>query len=272
MNVKNNHWIITFVLTILCNNLLAIARLFLLSGKSCPSGCRNQSVAAVVFAGLLMYGLPAAAELDRALTAAGWSEFTFEGKPANQFLQQADSPDVIQIDTDKSVSIAYLAFSARPVNLKRTPYLTFSWRRLGLAVDADLTRKGGDDRTLAVYVAFSWQPERASLKERLLRPFVESREGPAAPGRVLTYLWGGGAGRGVWFENPYTGKAGWMQILQLPSDPVRQWFSHQIDVRSDFIDRFGYPPPAPSYIAIAADSDDTNTAFSAQVRGLGFSG
>ena len=40
-------------------------------------------------------------------------------------------------------------------------------------------------------------------------------------------------------------------------------FDHQIDVWADFIDRFGCPPPAPSYIAISADSDDTGIKFSA---------
>ena len=83
---------------------------------------------------------------------------------------------------------------------------------------------------------------------------------------------GGGQRRGRWFENPYTGSAGWMQILQVPSDPEQVWFSHQIDVRADFKDRFGYPPPNPSYIAIAAHSDDIKSMFSAQVRTLGFSG
>ena len=205
-----------------------------------------------------------------ALEKAGWSEFTFEDKPANQFLHPFGDTDIIQVDTDKSVSIAYLPFVKKTVNLKYTPSLTFSWRRLGPAVDTDLTIKGGDDRTLAIYVAFPYQPERASPKERLLRPFVEAREGSSTPGRVLTYLWGGGE-RGHWFENPYIGEAGWMRVLQIPSDANRTWFDHHINVWADFIDRFGYPPPDPSYIAISADSDDTGIKFSAQVRSLKFS-
>ena len=214
---------------------------------------------------------PVQADLTKALEEAGWSEFTFEDKPANQFLHPNGDTDVIQVDTDKSVSIAYLPFVKKTVNLKHTPTLTFSWRRLGPAVDANLTRKGGDDRTLAIYVAFPYKPEQASLKERLLRPFVEAREGSSAPGRVLTYIWGGGE-RGRWFENPYIGKAGWVKVLQIPSDANWTWFDHQIDIWADFIDLFGCPPPAPSYIAISADSDDTGIKFSAQVRDLKFSG
>ena len=179
--------------------------------------------------------------------------------------------DIIQVDTDKSVSIAYFLLEKKSVNLKRTPYLTFSWRRLGPAFDTDLTKRGGDDRTLAIYAAFPYQSERASLQERLLRPFVEAIEGKKAPGRVLAYVWGGGE-RGGWLENPYIGKAGWMQVLQTPLDADQTWFDHQIDVRADFIDRFGYLPPDPNYIAVAADSDDTGIKFSAQVEGLRFCG
>ena len=54
-----------------------------------------------------------------------------------------------------------------------------------------------------------------------------------------------------------------MQVLQIPSDANWTRFDHQIDVWTDFIDRFGYPPPAPSYLAIFADSDDTGIKFSA---------
>ena len=137
---------------------------------------------------------PVQADLMKALQEAGWAEFTFEDKPANQFLYPDGDTDVIQVDTDKSVSIVYLPFVKKTVNLKHKPILTFSWRRLGPVVDTNLTRKGGDDRTLAIYVAFPYKPEQASLKERLLRPFVEAREALLPQGRVLTYLWGSGEG------------------------------------------------------------------------------
>ena len=107
---------------------------------------------------------PVQADLMAALEEAGWSEFTFKEKQANQFLHLDGDTDVIQVDTDKSVSIAYLPFVKKTVNLKHTPILTFSWRRLGPAVDTNLTRKVSDDRTLAIYVAFPYKPEQASLK------------------------------------------------------------------------------------------------------------
>ncbi len=208
------------------------------------------------------------ADIDSMLEAEGWSEFRFDDKPANQFTVVSGTPSVIRIDTQQSVSIAYLPFPEGSIDLGQTPVLSFSWQKQGQTPDTDLTRKGGDDRIAAVYVAFPYQPENASIKDRLLRPFVEARQGKDAPGRVLTYLWGGGAKRGEWFENPYTGKAGWMQIRQLPSEPEQVWFSHEIDVAADFMNRFGYEAPSPSYIAITADSDDTDAMFSVFIKGL----
>ncbi len=217
---------------------------------------------------ILLASGPVSAQLDSVLTERGWQEFTFDDKAQNSFSAlpaEGGYTDIIEIISEKSVSIGYLPFREGQIDLTETPVLTFSWQRSGPAVDTDLTVKGGDDRLLAVYVAFPYQPERASFAERLTRPLVEAREGKQAPGRLLTYLWGGGAALGHWFENPYTGKAGYMQILQMPDAPADIWHGHQLDVAADFEARFGYPPPPPSYIAIAADSDDTQTRFTVRI-------
>ena len=44
-------------------------------------------------------------------------------------------------------------------------------------MDTDVSKKGGDDRILAIYLAFPYQPEFASFKEKLLRPLVVASKG-----------------------------------------------------------------------------------------------
>jgi len=208
------------------------------------------------------------AEIDSELTAQGWREFTFDDKAENRFRLRPDiggRQAVIEVESRQSVSIAYLPFDKEEIDLKKTPYLAFSWQRLGRAINTDVSKKGGDDRIIAVYVAFPYQPDKASFSERLLRPLVEAKQGKDAPGRILTYLWAGGPMPGQWFENPYTGKAGYMRILQAPSAEAHQWFDHKPNIAADFKDSFGYWPPSPSYIAIASDSDDTSSHLSVLV-------
>ena len=223
--------------------------------------------------GAFFIASPASAQLDERLQQAGWAEFVFEQKRENHFsvLDNAPAKNSIHITTDNAVSIAYMPFAAGQIDLQHTPYLSFAWARLGQAIDTDLTQKGGDDRIASLYIAFPYQPDKASFTERLTRPFVESRKGKDAPGRVLTYLWGGGARVGKWFENPYTGKAGWMKILQTPDAPPDIWFEHSLNIKADFLARFGYMPPPPSYIAVGADSDDTMSNFQVKIKNIEFS-
>ena len=215
------------------------------------------------------------ASLDSQMKQAGWQEITFDRLDANHFtlVRPADNlaGQEVRLDSENSVSVAYFPFDKGAVNLARTPYLEFEWKRYGDAVSTDLSKKGGDDRILSVYLAFAYQPERASLKEKLARPFVEASQGKDAPARLLSYLWGGRPATDDWFENPYTGRAGYMKILSRPDEAEGVWLSHKVNVLDDFEDRFGYPPPPLLYIAVSADTDDTKSSLTAHLRALRFS-
>ena len=214
---------------------------------------------------------PAAAQIDSHLKADGWKEFTFDDKKQNIFKRVGK--DIVEIHTDNSVSIAYLPFDAEKLDLNATPTLAFAWQHEGQIIDTDVSKKGGDDRILAIYLAFPYQPEHASFKEKLMRPLVVASQGRDAPGRLLTYIWAGAPDVGSWFENPYTGKAGYMQVIQGADDASNNpdsWRQHKVNIAQDFKDRFGYFPPTPAYVAIGVDSDDTMTRAIMRVRGLGF--
>ena len=122
---------------------------------------------------VLFICFPVKADLTTALEKA-WDGLSslLKTNRRTSFCIRLENTDIIQVDTDKSVSIAYLPFVKKTVNLKYTPLLTFSWRRLGPAVDTDLTIKGGDDRTLAGFMwVFPISLNEPPRRERLLRPF-----------------------------------------------------------------------------------------------------
>ncbi|MGC6473724.1 MAG: DUF3047 domain-containing protein [Candidatus Puniceispirillaceae bacterium] len=225
-------------------------------------------IAASIF---LIGAQPAFAQIDSRLKADGWKEFTFDDKKQNIFKRVGE--DIVEIQTNSSVSIAYLPFDGKTLDLRETPTLVFEWQHEGQIIDTDVSKKGGDDRILAIYLAFPYQPEDASFKEKLMRPLVVASQGREAPGRLLTYIWAGAPEVGRWFENPYTGKAGYMQVIQGANDASNNpdiWRQHKVNIAEDFKDRFGYFPPNPAYVAIGVDSDDTHTTAITRVRGLGF--
>ena len=237
---------------------------------------RRKSLLSLSMLGLAFIAITATsqlayAQIDSRLKINRWKEFTFDGQQQNTFRQLEEG--VIEIETNKSVSIAYLPFDTAKLDLRKTSNLVFEWQHEGQVIDTDVSKKGGDDRIIAIYLAFPYQPENASLKEKLLRPLVVASKGRDAPGRLLTYLWAGEPKVGRWFENPYTGKAGYMKVIQDARDGSNNaniWHAHKVNIVADFQDKFGHMPPTPAYVAIGVDSDDTKMRAITRVRGLKF--
>ncbi len=214
---------------------------------------------------LLSFGLPALAGVDEALLAEGWSEVVFDGKMPNRFAP--DDSGGVAVFSEGTVSLLQRPLS---VDLQQNPVLTWRWRVDQAAPPTDLAVKGGDDRSLAVYVAFPFQPEEASLMERTKRAIVENLAGKKVPGRVLVYVWGGAGERHDHVPNPYLGEAGMTTILRPAGSETGVWQDESIDVAEDYRDSFASEPPDPISIAIGADSDDTMSRIRAVITDLTF--
>ncbi|MCS6778075.1 MAG: DUF3047 domain-containing protein [Geminicoccaceae bacterium] len=229
-----------------------------------PRFHRRRFLLAAAMAGLVPgRGLQAA--FDGALAADGWQEMTFRDKPGNRY--RLDGDGTVVIESRASVSVAWRDLSA---DLARTPILRWRWRVDRAVPPTDLTRKGGDDRSLSVYVAFAWVPERASLLERSVRAVLSSLAGQELPGRLLTYVWGGDGRANGWFDNPYLPTGAKLRVLRDGSAPLGAWLEERVDVRADFRAAFGEEPPAVERIGIGADSDDTGSEARGAIRDLGW--
>ena len=213
----------------------------------------------------LVLGLPALAVVDKKLLADGWSEVLFDGKTPNRF--EAHGEGGVAVISNGTVSLLQRPLA---IDLQENPVLTWRWRVDQAAPPTDLSIKGEDDRSLAVYVAFPFQPEEASLMERMKHAIVESTVGSNTPGRVLIYVWGGEGVRGEHVSNPYLGKAGMTTILRPAGSATGVWQDESVDIAEDFKNSFGSEPPDPISIAIGADSDHTMSRVQAVIKSLTF--
>ncbi len=205
------------------------------------------------------------AVLTPGLEAKGWHELPNPHKSENRFSLGQDG--AIEVASRDSVSTLYKPVD---VDLAKRPILTWRWRVDQAAPATDLTAKGEDDCSLAVYVGFPYQPERASIVERVKRQLVESWAGADAPGRVLRYVFCGQGERGEMIKSPYLGDAGMIKILRPADSPTGQWFEEQVDIAADYQKAFGEKPQNPSQIAIQADTDNTHSTSRAEVADLAF--
>ena len=215
---------------------------------------------------LLIGGTPmAGAVVAPELLAKGWRELPNPNKPENVFGLAAE--DAVEVVSRGSVSTLY-----RPVavDLEERPLLTWRWRVDEAAPATDLSAKGEDDCSLAVFVGFPYDPGQASFFERMKRPLVESWVGADAPGRVLRYVFCGDHRQGETVESPYLGDAGAIRVLRSAAGPTGEWLEEQVDLVADYRAAFGEAPPDPSQIAIQADTDNTDSTSRAQVADLAF--
>jgi len=201
----------------------------------------------------------------RSLSELGWEEITFSNKTPNEYVALDDGG--IEVSSDQGVSLL-----KKPVmiDIAAEPKLSWRWRVSTSTASTDLSVRGEDDRSLAVYVAFPFVPEEASMFERLERNLVEATMGKDAPWRVLAYVWGGLGERGDQVSSPHMGDAAMMKILRPGKAPTKMWFNEQVDIVEDYRSTFGSKPPDPVYIAISADTDDTATMAEGTVTDLEF--
>jgi hypothetical protein len=208
----------------------------------------------------------AAGDLPSDLWREGWRLLKVPGKAQAEFTKQGLG--AIAISADKAVAFLY-----RPLDPAMGPKrrLAWSWRVDRAAPPTDLARAPGDDRSLAVHLVFPVDAERLSLLERMELALTRLVAPPLA-GRVLTYVWGGDHPEGSVLINPHLDRQGRIIVLRSGFATLGNWKTEGIDFADDFRKVYGSSAPAPAFLAISADSDDTASRIFGAVADLTFGG
>ncbi|MCC1494444.1 DUF3047 domain-containing protein [Cognatishimia sp. F0-27] len=195
--------------------------------------------------------LPASAEavpFDNAWKKQGFSLFS-----SNRY---SYGGTVMGVSSDGSVSLTYRSL---PQSAWDARSARWSWAVAQGVRPTDLTRKGGDDRNLALYFVFL--PEtQVSQASRSITRLLRNDEV-----RVLAYVWGGNHARGSVLPSPYMGSRGKTIVLRGAGEGRAE---ERVDLAADFARAFGGTPGALVGVAVSADSDDTDGMIRAELRGL----
>lgn len=201
------------------------------------------------------FALVAAAALAQPIPfTASWTEQRFSILSSNDYARNGDSLGV------RSNGTVSLLWTPLPRTLWQGRRAAWEWQVEKSVPPTDLTRKGGDDRNLALYFVFL--PEAVALRaqDRGVRALLEAPEA-----RVLMYVWGGGHATGELLPSPYLGPRGRSLIRQPAGTGAAR---ERVDLERDHRRAFGTAPESLVGLAVSSDSDDTGTEVIARVARL----
>lgn len=166
----------------------------------------------------------------------GWTPQTFRGKAPTAY-RLADAAGARVLEADCRAGASGLIWK-EPVDLARTPILSWRWRADLFPAAGDERRKGGDDFALRVYVV---------------------RDGGWAVWRTrsLVYVWAAREPAGSDWASPYTSQA---HMVALRSGGAGAWQAERRDVAADFRRYFGLDLARADGVALMTDCDDAGGA------------
>jgi hypothetical protein len=190
-----------------------------------------------------------------------WEPLTFKKveRHTRYSVLEQDGRFVVKAEARASASglIRRLDLDPRSVSALR-----WSWRVENLLDKADIARKQGDDYPARIYVAFAYDPSKASVAQRLRYEAARLIYGQYPPHAGLNYVWDGGAAAGTITPNAYTARVR-MIVVESGTARLGQWVAYERDILEDYRRAFGAEPPRISGVAIMTDADDTGGAATA---------
>lgn len=214
-------------------------------------------------AGLLASGSPVLAgpiSFGPSLQGQGWKPLTFRSLTPMSFA--AEGANQLTIKGQKAVSVIW-----RSLDEDKWPLMAARWRwRVNSGPPAtDLSRKGGDDRAIALYFVFARDAAAANAAKG-----AQSLTSAMwwASGAALVYVWGGNGARNAVVASPHMGSSGKL-VLRMPGAVADgKWQAERADLAADFRRAFGRDPGPLVGIAVSSDSDDTGSSIDAAIEGL----
>lgn len=206
---------------------------------------------------------PARAQIEPALASQGWAHGEYDGLRPARFRA---IPDGLSVEGEGAGSFVWRRAEGA------ASCLSWRWRVDHGPPPTDLTRRGGDDRAVAVAVGFSGWPANSTAWQRAQHAVAQARAGShRLPRSVLIYAWGGTGREPPHFYSPWLGGLGKVTILRPATTANGRWFEERVDLAADWRRFFGGGEVPPlQEIAIGTDADDTNARIAASLDRVRF--
>ncbi|GGY62013.1 DUF3047 domain-containing protein [Marinobacter zhanjiangensis] len=189
------------------------------------------------------------------LPGSAWESLEFPDidQHSQYQLVQQDGQQVVLATSSDSASGLIHRVAVEPGD---SLILRWRWKVANVLEEGDARRKSGDDYPARIYVAFEFEPDKASWFERAKRKTVSALFGEELPGKALNYIWANRLPQGDMIANPFTGDT-MMIAVNSGQDQLGQWVTVERDIVADYRRAFGDDPPELTGVAIMTDTDNT---------------
>jgi hypothetical protein len=184
----------------------------------------------------------------------GWKPLEFPKIPKHTTYTVVRDGDTQAVKAVSDCAASALYMPVTDIDLARTPRLQWRWKVEQPLAVADERVKKGDDFAARAYVMFRFDPDRASLWQRLQHAIGTRLYGEVIPGGAINYVWASREARGAKWDNPFASTA---KMVSLGSGPLPQWTTEVADVAEDYRDLFGHEPPPVLAVALMTDTDNS---------------
>ncbi|MGB1952241.1 MAG: DUF3047 domain-containing protein [Marinobacter sp.] len=217
----------------------------------------------------ILVALPAGVWADNRITPFstmtdlddGWEplEFPKIDRHTSYRLVEENGTQVIEASTDNSASGLIARLDLEP---GESLMLKWRWKVSNVFDRGDARKKSGDDYPARIYVAFEFEPEKASWFERAKRKTVATVFGEELPGNAINYIWANRLPQGETVANPYAEET-MMVAVTSGNEQAGEWVTVERDLVADYRAAFGEDPPPIRGVAIMSDSDNTGESATA---------
>ncbi len=177
---------------------------------------------------------------------SSWNEKEFSKKTLYT-LKKLPEHSILNASSQQSASGL---FKEIHIDLKKTPYVNWSWKIDNQLKGINERSKEGDDYAARIYLV---------KKHALL--FWKTK--------ALNYVWSSNQNKGVSWDNAYTSQAK-MLAVEGQTSTVGQWYTEKRNVRDDFKRLFGETVDSIDVVAIMSDTDNSKKSVSASYGKLFF--
>ncbi len=183
-----------------------------------------------------------------------WEPLTFPKIPAHSTYAVVDQ----HLRAESRASASGLV-SKRTFDVYEHPRLSWRWKVDNIYSNRNVRQKDGDDYPIRIYVLFDYDPDTASLGQRVQYRAARLIYGEYPPHSTLNYVWASAATTPDVYPNPFTDRAR-MIPLRRGTDQVGEWVEESVHIVEDYRRAFGQDPPRIARLAIMNDSDNTGEA------------